>query len=409
MNPCLKKKSVLLLLLICFLICALPACKKHGLIPHNTTSTDSTANDSTIAAQNAPTFDSPTGLAMDAAGNIYVADYGNNEIRKIATDGTVSTIAGNGTQGSVNASDTLATFNGPAGVAADNQGNLYVADSGNNLIRQINPARLVTTLAGGDTTGFAINGTGVNASFFDPLAVAVDASGNIYVADAGDNAIRKVTSAGVVTTFAQNNSADSTTASIFVNPSGVALDGSGNIFVAGYLTNSIVKVTQAGAASVFAGTGQPGSANGAGSTASFYFPNSVATDAAGNVYVADGVNNLIRKITTDGSVSTLAGSGAAGAADSTGTAASFDGPAGLVVDATGNVYVADSNNNLIRKITPLGVVSTIAGNGQPGNRNGKAFAYRNKKATTLVAKTRFNQLRKTKANWLHKTVADKIL
>ncbi len=408
MNPCHIKKSIPLLLLICCLISALPACKKHALIPHNTTGSDSAASDSTILAENAPTFDSPTGIAIDASGNLYIADYGNNEIRKIATDGTVSTIAGNGTQGSVNASDTLATFNGPAGVAIDSQGNLYVADSGNNLIRQINSARLVTTLAGGDTTGVAINGTGINASFFDPLAVAVDASDNVYVADAGDNAIRKVTSAGVVTTFAQNNSADSTTASLFVNPSGVALDGSGNIFVAGYLTNSIIKITQTGATSTFAGSGQPGAANGAGSAATFYFPNSVATDAAGNVYVADGVNNLIRKITTGGTVSTFAGSGAAGAADSTGTAASFDGPAGLVVDATGNVYVADSNNNLIRKITPLGVVSTIAGNGEPGNHNGKAFAYRNKKATTLVAKTRFNLLRKRKTYWLHKPVLNKI-
>jgi len=408
MNPCLIKKVIPLLLLTCCLISILPACKKHALIPHTSTTTDSTSNDSTVAAQNAPTFDSPTGIAIDASGNLYVADYGNNEIRKIATDGTVSTIAGNGTQGNINAADTLATFNGPAGVALDGQGNLYIADSGNNLIRKINSSDMVTTLAGGDTTGSAIDGTGANASFFDPLAVAVDASGNVLVADAGDNSIRKVTSAGVVTTFAQNNAADTT--ALFTNPSGVALDGSGNIFVAGYLTNTIVKITQAGTTNIFAGTGQQGSTDGPGSAATFYFPNSVATDAAGNVYVSDGVNNLIRKITTDGTVSTLAGSGAAGAADSTGTAASFDGPAGLVVDAGGNVYVADSNNNLIRKITPLGVVSTIAGTGAPGSRNGKAFAYRNKKATTLVAKNSLNSLsRKRKINWLHKPSLTKVI
>ena len=377
------------------------SCKKRDIKPNNNTVKDSVVNDSTIKVNNEPTFNSPTGLVLDAAGNLYVADYGNNEIREIATDGTVTTIAGNGTQGVINASDTLATFNEPAGITIDAAGNLYVADSGNNLIREISTTRAVTTMAGGDTTGFAINGTGINASFFDPLSVVADASGNIYVADAGDNQIRKVTSAGAVTTFAGN--ADSTNAvAVFTNPTGVARDAAGNIFVAGYLTNTILKITPGGTITTLAGTGQPGAANGPANSATFYFPNSVAVDGTDNVYVADGVNNLIRKITPDGTVSTLAGNGTAGAADSTGTAASFDGPAGLAVDAAGNVYVADSNNNLIRKITPAGVVSTLAGNGLPGNRNGKAFAYRNKKATTLIAKSRFALLHGRKVNWLQR-------
>ena len=401
MNPCpIKSIPYVTLLVLCFGLFN-TSCKKRYIKPGNNTVKDSVVNDSTIKAANEPTFNSPTGLVLDAAGNLYVADYGNNEIRKIATDGTVSTFAGNGTQGVINASDTLATFNEPAGITIDAAGNLYVADSGNNLIRKISATRAVTTLAGGDTTGFAINGTGINASFFDPLSVAADASGNIYVADAGDNQIRKVTSGGAVTTFAGN--ADTTNAvALFTNPTGLARDAAGNIFVAGYLTNTILKITPDGTIATLAGTGQPGATNGPGNTATFYFPNSVAVDAADNVYVADGVNNLIRKVTPDGTVSTLAGNGTAGATDSTGTAASFDGPAGLAVDAAGNVYVADSNNNLIRKITPAGVVSTIAGNGLPGNRNGKAFAYRNKKATTLIAKSRFALLHSRKVNWLQR-------
>lgn len=400
MSPYPVKQIFYVAITLLCLLCCLNSCTKKALKPITTTGSDTTGGDTTVVAVNSPTFYSPTGITIDASGNLYVADYGNNKIRKITPDGTVSTVAGNGTAGSINETDTLATFNEPTGVAIDAAGNLYVADSGNDLIRAITPAGVVTTLAGGDTTGSAINGTGINASFFDPVGVAADASGNVYVADAGDNLIRKVTSGGVVTTFAGNLVSGTSTASAFNNPTDVALDASGNVFVAGYLTNTIFKVTSSGAISTFAGTGAIGADNGAASAASFYYPNSVATDAAGNVYVSDGINNLIRKITPDGTVSTLAGSGTAGAIDSTGTAASFNDPAGLVVDAAGNVYVADSGNNLIRKITPAGVVTTIAGNGQPGDMNGKVTAYRNKKAPKKLASMKIKHIYKPKLNWL---------
>eukprot|EP01037_Dinobryon_pediforme_P008342 gene8341-8428_t len=289
-------------------------------------------------------------------GNIYVADYGNNLIRKITPGGVVSTFAGSGTQGNINATGLLASFNKPTGLALDGSGNIYVAD------------------AGIDSIGSA-NGTASLASFFGPTGVAVDPSGNVYVADAGNNAIRLISKSGTVSTFA-GSATDTTLNSQFNNPTGVATDANGNVYVAGYLSNKILKITARGSVALLAGTGLTGASNGPGASATFYYPNSLAVDATNNVYVADGVNNLIRKITPDGTVSTFAGSGAAGAADSLGTAASFNGPAGIAVDVSGNVYVADSNNNLIRKITPGGLVSTIAGSGLPGSKNGQASARR---------------------------------
>ncbi len=372
-------KQLFYTLLLLLLITSFNACTKKDIkLNQSTTKTTTTADSIVAATDSLPSFYSPTGLAIDAAGNLYVADYGNNLIRKISTTGIVSTVAGSGNQGSINATGVLASFSQPTGVAVDANGNLYIADSGNNLIREISSSGVVTTLAGGDTTGTTLNGTGLNTSFFDPVGIAVDGTFNVYVADAGNNLIRKITAAGVVTSFAGNNAADSSTAKLFNNPTGVALDTKNNVYVAGYLNDDILKISPVGAISIFAGVPDTtGSINGSGSTVRFYFPNSVAVDAANNVYVADGVNNLIRKITPTGVVSTFAGSGLAGATDSTGTAASFNGPAGLAIDATGNIYVADSNNDLIRKITPAGVVSTIAGNGTPGSKNGKAFASRN--------------------------------
>ncbi len=381
-------------LLLFSMACLFAACSKSSIKPNRFIDSTKAKNDSTIAADTLPSFFSPSGIAVDASGNLYVADYGNNLIRKITTSGIVSTLAGSGVQGSNNGAGALASFNGPSGIAVDASGNLYVADSGNSLIRKISPTGTVSTLAGSDSTG-SVNGSGINASFFDPVGVAVDASANVYVADAGNNLIRLITPAGTVSTLAgtanSSTSNGTLTASSFDNPTGLAVDASGNVFVANYLNSTILEVNPAGTVSTFAGTGQPGANNGPAASATFYFPNSVAVDAAGNVYVADGVNNLIREITPGGTVSTLAGSGMQGAADSTGTTASFNGPAGLAVDASGNVYVADAYNNLIRKITPAGVVTTIAGTGEAGSKNGKAFAHRNTfKQVRGISKSRLN-------------------
>jgi sugar lactone lactonase YvrE len=381
----LKPESIKLVLypalLLIFIACLTTACKRENLQQnHIITNPDTAKTDSIAVLDSLPSFNEPSGVAIDASGNIYVADYGNNLIRKIAPGGIVSTFAGSGNAGYIDGSGTLASFTQPTGLSVDASGNVFVADAGDNLIREISPAGVVSTIAGSDTTG-SVNAAGKASSFFDPLGVAVDVHGNIYVADAGNDLIRLIGQGAQVSTFAGTlNTGTSTTLSPFNNPTGVAVDGTGNVFVANYLGNDILKISPAGVVSTYAGIDTlRGANNGPAASATFYFPNSVAVDAADNVYVADGVNNLIRKISPDGTVSTLAGSGLPGAVDSTGTKASFNYPAGLAVDAVGNVYVADSNNNLIRKITPDGVVTTVAGSGLQGATNGTAVARKSKK------------------------------
>lgn len=304
----------------------------------------------------ASSFNMPTGVAIDASGNLYVADRLNSLIRKITSVGVVTTLAGSGSAGSTNGTGRDASFALPEGVAVDASGTVYVAEAYNNLIRKITSVGVVTTLAGSGTQGI-VNGTGTAASFHYPLGVTVDASGNVYVAEYGNNLIRKITSGGVVTTFAgsgtQGNTNGTGTAASFNNPSGVAIDAFGNIFVADYGNNLIRKITSGGIVSTFAGSGTQGSTNGTGTSASFSNPSGIAIDVSGNIYVADQGNNLIRMITSLGVVKTLAGSGASGSINGEGTAASFTNPYGVAVDAYGNVYVADRGNSLIRKITSV--------------------------------------------------------
>jgi sugar lactone lactonase YvrE len=303
----------------------------------------------------AASFSFPYSVGVDASGNVYVGDWGNNVIRKITPAGVVSTLAGSAKPGFADGTGAAASFNGPGGVAVDASGNVYVADHGNNTIRKITPAGVVSTLAGSPFPGYA-DGTGAAASFYYPTGIAVDGSGNVYVADRNNHAIRKITSAGVVSTLAGSTtpgSADGTgTAASFRFPNNLAVDASGNVYVADQMNNTIRKITPAGVVSTLAGTTTSGHADGPTATASFNSPTGVVVDASGNVYVTDAGNSRIRKITPAGMVSTLAGS-LSGHADGIGSAASFSGPEGLAIDASGNLYVADSSNNMIRKLVPV--------------------------------------------------------
>ena len=300
----------------------------------------------------AASFNFPIGVAVNTAGDIFVADTNNDTIRKVTPAGVVTTLAGTaGQRGSADGTGAAARFYGPAGVAVDGAGNVFVADGGN--IRKITPAGAVTTFAG--TAGSA--------------GVAVDAGGNVYVAEV--TIIQKISPTGVVTTLAGNaaappGSVDGTgTDALFSSPNGVAVDGAGNVYVA--YTFIIRKITPAGVVTTLAGsTSSAGNVDGTGAAASFLLPNGVAVDGAGNVYVADSGDNTIRKITPAGVVTTLAGSvvttpadtgpmgpvGQAGSADGTGTSARFNNPMGVAVDGAGNIFVADTFNNTIRKITP---------------------------------------------------------
>ncbi len=241
------------------------ACTKKDFKQLSTVTITKSDSDSAAAVaslDSLPSFYSPSAIAVDVSGNLYVADYGNNLIREITPGGLVSTLAGSGNQGSINAKGALASFSQPTGIGVDAAGNVYIADAGNNLIREITPAGLVTTLAGGDTTG-TVNGPGAVATFDDPAGVALDGLGNIYVADAGNDLIRLINSAGTVSTFT-GNGIGNVAANTFNNPTGVAADASGNVFVANYLNSNILEVNSAGVNILAGTTGQSGAANGQG-------------------------------------------------------------------------------------------------------------------------------------------------
>jgi hypothetical protein len=308
----------------------------------------------------AASFDGPDGVAVDSAGNVYVADYGNDEIRKITPSGVVTTLAGAAGQGgSSNGAGSAARFDYPGGVAVDSAGNVYVADSGNDEIRKITPSGVVTTLAGAaGQQGFS-DGTGSAARFDNPGNVAVDSEGNVYVADSGNDEIRKITPLGGVTTLAgsagQTGSSDGTgSAARFDYPTGVAVDSIGsNVYVGDCNNDEVRKITSSGVVTTLAGSaGQTGSSDGTGSAARFDYPTGVAVDNTGNVYVADWSNDKIRKITPSGVVSTLAGSaGQTGSSDGIGSAARFYDPCDVRLDSAGDVYVADYGNDEIRLVS----------------------------------------------------------
>ncbi len=295
----------------------------------------------------------------------------------ILNGGVVTTLAGSGTPSFADGTGSSAQFNLPYGVAVDSSGTVYVGDASNNRIRKITAAGVVTTLAGSGTAGSA-DGTGSSAQFNYPTGVAVDSSGTVYVGDRTNNRIRKITAAGVVTTLAGSGTAgpaDGTgSAAQFNQPNSVAVDSSGTVYVGDLYNQRIRKITTAGVVTTLAGSGTAGSADGTGSSAQFNFPNGVFVDSMGIVYVTDWTGNRIRKVTAAGVVTTLAGSGTAGSADGTGSAAQFNHPNGVAVDSSGTVYVGDDGNYRIRKITAAGVVTTLAGSSTAGSADGTGSA-----------------------------------
>jgi sugar lactone lactonase YvrE len=301
----------------------------------------------------------PNGIGVDGSGSVFVADRVTSTIRKISPAAAVTTFAGaTFGEASTDGVGTAARFRRPRGLAAGNDGFIYVADTENSTIRKISPTGTVTTLAGLAQITGSTDGTGSAARFNQPNGVAVDGNGFLYVADTENSTIRKITPAGTVTTLAGSalnpGSANGNgSAARFNRPDGVAVDAAGNVYVTDTDNNTIRKITPAGDVTTLAGqAGTFGNTDGTGSAARFNSPEGIATDAAGNLYVSNAASN-IRKITPGGVVTTMAGVAAKfGSADGTGTAARFSFPVGVAVGSDGRIYIADTGNYSVRLALP---------------------------------------------------------
>ncbi len=373
-------------------------------------------------------FQNPSGVAVDARGNVYVVDFGSNTIRKISPSAVVSTLAGSpNVAGAADGSGATARFREPTGIAVDAIGNVYVADSANSTIRRITPDGNVSTIAGSPGASGSDNGAGSAARFRYPTGVTVDSTGTVFVADQENRLIRKVTNAGVVSTYAGEESRTQIDGSQggFLDPHGIALGGDGTLYIAEQAGQAIRTVSRSGDVGTFAGhlivgdedgdrtvarfrdiwaiasnasgdifvgddaairkvkangevttlAGKQhgyGAKDGPGRDARFVSVRGLAFDSAGSLYASDTYNSVVRKVLPNGYVSTHAGrSGVSGAADGTAGTALFQTPTGLGVDPSGNVYVADTSGHTVRVIRPSGEVLTIAGtSGLAGSNDG---------------------------------------
>ena len=301
----------------------------------------------------------PDDVAVDAAGNIYIADKGNHRLRKVSPLGIITTVAGNGvpTLSGDGGPALAATLNTPVCGTLDPAGNLYVSDWGNKRIRKINPQGIITTVAGGgDTLGEG--GPATNAGLVNPNCVALDAAGNLYFAEGtGGGRVRKVDPQGTISTVAQRG-----------NPFGIAVDAAGNIFFTDLDSRLVLKISALGAISIVAGGGSVLGDGGPASQARLRAPIGVALDRVGNLYIGDADDHRVRKVDTAGIISTVAGTGTAGSSGDGGqaTRAALNSRTQLCLDGSGNLYIADTGNNRIRKVNASGVISTVAGNGTAG-------------------------------------------
>ncbi|CAM3675983.1 hypothetical protein FSS13T_26640 [Flavobacterium saliperosum S13] len=302
-------------------------------------------------------FNYPTVVTTDNFGNLIVVDRSNHKIRKISADGAVTTLSGTGAIGTLDGPALSATFRYPDGAVVDSQGNILISDQSNHKIRKLDTNGIVSTFAGSGVAGFT-DGTGATAKFYYPAGMAIDANDNLYVADYSNHRIRKVTPGGLVTTYAglaiAGATDGNTSVAKFNGPTGVAVDASGNVFVADYNNHKIRKISTLGEVSTVAGTGIAGAADGASVTATFNHPAIVAVDTNNNLFITDEGNHKIRKISSLNEVTTFAGTGTSGANDAAASSATFNSPTGVCVDNAGTVYIADYGNHKIRKISRYG-------------------------------------------------------
>ncbi|MCG3148489.1 MAG: hypothetical protein PCFJNLEI_01933 [Verrucomicrobiae bacterium] len=309
-------------------------------------------------------FNYPRGVALDQFGNIFVADSDNHTIRRVTSDGVVTTIAGSvGIPGTTDGTGSDARFNVPEGMAFDSNGNLYVTDFASHTIRMVTTNGVVTTVAGIPGSPGTTDGPASTAQFFNPSSLAFDSAGNLFIADRSNSKIRKLTPGGEVTTFAGSPQGPGYADGVgsearFDLPNGLAVDAADNVFVADRQNHAIRKITPDGEVTTVAGNPPNyGIADGKGSAALFNLPFSVAVDQANNLFVTDRRSSTIRKVNSAGVVTTIGGKALVkGAADGVGEEARFDWPQGITVDREGNVYVADRFNHRISKGRPTNSV-----------------------------------------------------
>src|ERR1700733_1849037 len=322
----------------------------------------------------------PVDVYVDQAGNLFITDQFNNRIRKVAPNGTISTVAGTGVAGfSGDGGPAIdAEINTPTGIRGDNSGNLYIADVGNQRIRKVDSSGIITTLAGNGNKGYGGDGgLAINASFYNAVRVAIDPSGSVLVADQSDHRIRRIAPNGIITTIAGNGAGTPVTGSFsgdrgaainasLNNPTAVAVDGGGVIYIADQFNQRIRKIALDGTITTIAGNGNAGFGGDGGPAIAgmLNYPGGITVDAAGNLYVNDDLNFRTRMIAAKGTISTIAGSGTQGFSGDGGaaTAAALNGNFGVALDLLGNMYIADSTNNRIREVSAAvpGLTPTIS-------------------------------------------------
>jgi len=322
---------------------------------------------------------SPAGVAVDSGGSLLIADSQNNRIRKVTATGTITTVAGNG-EGSASGDGGLAVLSSlyyPSSVAVDAAGNLFIADFHNERVRKVTPSGIISTFAGNGEYSFNGDGIPATSASIDPSSVAVSPAGDVFFTDSLSGRIRKVNPGGVISSVGASRfwyffDYDGLAPSGEFCVAGVAADAEGNLYVAVTINQSIWKITPAGAISLVAGQGDGtygfSGDGGTATSAKLSFPNGIAVDRDGNLFIADSYNNRIRKVTATGTITTVAGNGAPGFSGDGGpaTSAKLWYPLGVAVDQSGNLFIADAHNNRIRKVTPAGIISTVVGNGIAG-------------------------------------------
>lgn len=319
------------------------------------TGTDSTPTAGPATSSN---LNEPYGVALDALGNVYIADSTNSLVEKVTPAGTLSIFAGNGQTGTPTPGPaTSSALNEPEAVAVDADGNVYIADSGNQLIEKVDTSGTLSIIAGNGTGGAPIAGTAINSPLYYPSSLAVDSSKNVYIADELNHVVEKVTPAGSLSIFAGTGTsglptAGNATSSKLNRPSGLAIDSSGNVYISNYASAIVVKVNSLGKLSIFAGTGTPGLPSAGPATSSkLGGPMGLAVDTAGNVTIADRGSNLVERVAPSGKLSIFAGTGSRGEpTPGPATSSNLNDPQAVAADESGNVYIADENNQVIEKV-----------------------------------------------------------